>query len=237
MKLTLTLPRDKAENLFQAIKSGQFESYGAVDAELKEVQKTVEAVHTSTTGYSEFSREIHWERLQDHEYRQEVMGGLVCDYADAIRRYCTIRLGEELAEEVAQDVFITAWERFPRLQSNVSLQTWLLSIARIKCQQLVRNRSCRQAITSSLLEDIRLRSHAEPPLSPEYMIEEESQLTRLRDALSKMRDSDRILLTLYYLKELSSRDIAEVMGIPVNAVRQRIHRVRVLLREMMRDRE
>jgi predicted ATP-dependent serine protease len=40
VKLTLSLPRDKSEELFHAIKAGQFEEYGVVDAELKDAGET-----------------------------------------------------------------------------------------------------------------------------------------------------------------------------------------------------
>jgi hypothetical protein len=48
VKLTLSIPRDKAEQLFRAIKAGKFEEYGAVDAELNELTKVPEYVQSLT---------------------------------------------------------------------------------------------------------------------------------------------------------------------------------------------
>jgi RNA polymerase sigma factor (sigma-70 family) len=237
VKLTLNLPRDKAEKLFHAIKSGHFEEYGAVDAELKELQQTAEAALSSPRGNTEFTREIDWNRLQEDEYRQEVMAGIIYDYTDIIMRYCAMRLGKELAVEVTQDVFIRAWQGLSRLQTNVPIRAWLLRIASTQCQQLVRNLSRRQAITRSFLEGIQYESRSETSLSPEHTLEAESLRTWLRDALSKLPETDRMLLALSYSGELSSKDIAEVMGISANVVRQRLARVRALLRAMMRDKE
>jgi hypothetical protein len=56
VKLTLNLPRDKAEALFRAIKSGQFEEYGAVDAELK---------RTDVQAHSEFIINLAREVVSD----------------------------------------------------------------------------------------------------------------------------------------------------------------------------
>jgi hypothetical protein len=48
VKLALSIPRDKAEQLFRAIKAGKFEEYGAVDAELNELTKVPEYVLSLT---------------------------------------------------------------------------------------------------------------------------------------------------------------------------------------------
>ena len=86
------------------------------------------------------------QRLHDDTYRWEVVAALMRDHADAIMQYCLSWLGAGLAEEVTQDMFVTAWQGLPKYQPEASLRTWLFGIAHHKCQQAYRNRARRQAI-------------------------------------------------------------------------------------------
>ena len=54
--------------------------------------------------------EIDAKRLTDDAYRYDVLTALVRDYQVGIMRYCVTRLGEDIGEEVAQEVFVTAWD-------------------------------------------------------------------------------------------------------------------------------
>jgi RNA polymerase sigma-70 factor, ECF subfamily len=73
------------------------------------------------------------QRLHDDAYRWEVVAALMRDNADAILQYCLTWLGAGLAEEVTQDVFVTAWQGLTKYQPDASLRTWLFGIARHKC--------------------------------------------------------------------------------------------------------
>src|SRR5215470_9655819 len=153
--------------------------------------------------------EIDWQRLPEPEYRWEVVNGLMQDHAKAILQYCTTRLGEGLGEEVTQEVFVAAWQQLPRYRPEAPLATWLFAIARNKCQQAYRNRARRQAIAQLCVEEIRARSHSEGPPSPDAVVTQASQVARLATCLSQLRDTDRIILTMWYWRELPISDIAE----------------------------
>ena len=54
--------------------------------------------------------EIDGQRLPDEAYRREVVAALMQAYGETITRYCMAWLGEGPGAEVAQEVFVTAWE-------------------------------------------------------------------------------------------------------------------------------
>lgn len=178
-------------------------------------------------------RVIDQQQLHDEAYRWEVVAALMRDHGDAIMQYCLSWLGEGLAEEITQEVFVTAWQMLPKYRPEAPLRTWLFGIARNKCQQAYRNRARREAIDQASLAAIRERVHAAGPTSPEEHVAEAALRTRLHDSLAKLPSEDRILLTLWYWKELPVPEIADIMGTSVAAVRKRLTRAQQRLKELM----
>ena len=178
---------------------------------------------------------IDLRRLRDEGYRWEVVVALIRDHGDAIMRFCVARLGEGVAEEVTQEVFVAAWEGLPKYRPEASLQAWLFGIARNKCQQTFRNRARRQAIDEEHLKAIQERAHAQGSRSPEDVIAHTTLHGQLHDSLNKLSSEDRILLTLRYWKELPVAEIADIMGKTEVAIRKRLTRAQQRLKELMHE--
>ena len=179
--------------------------------------------------------EIDRHRLHDDAYRQEVLTDLLRVHQDRIFRYCTVRLGDIHGEEVAQEVFVTAWKNLPTFRLESTIETWLTGIAKYKCAQAFRNRTRRQTIARTCAEDIRQRAHAEVPDIPEHLAVTQGQLAQLADCLAKLQDDERILLNLRYTKALAISEITELVGKSEAAVRKRILRALQRLRALMDD--
>jgi RNA polymerase sigma-70 factor, ECF subfamily len=175
------------------------------------------------------------QRLHDEAYRWEVVAALMRDHSDAILQYCLTWLGEGLAEEVTQDVFVAAWEGLPKYRPDASLRTWLFGIARHKCQQAYRNRARRRAIAQTFVGEIHARAHVASSTTPEGLLAHASQQTRLHESLRKLPSEDRILLTLWYWKELPVAEIAEILGKTEAAIRKRLTRAQQRLKELMHE--
>jgi RNA polymerase sigma-70 factor (ECF subfamily) len=146
--------------------------------------------------------EIDPQRLPDEAYRAAVLTALVRDY----------------------EVFVTAWDRWPRFRQEAALSTWLFGIAKNKCAQAFRNRVRRQAMAHTFGADIRQQAHATAPESPERLAAEQTQRTRLADSLTQLRDDERLLLKLRYTTGLSVAEIVEIVGKFEAAVRKRLLR-------------
>ena len=178
---------------------------------------------------------IDRQRTHEEAYRWEVVAALMRDHGDAIMRFCVARLGEGLAEEVVQEVFVAAWEGLPHYRPEESLQAWVFGIARHKCQQSYRNRARRQAIDQDSLGVIQERAHAQGPTSPEDEFAHASVRSQLHDCLTKLPSEDRIVLTMWYWKELPVAEIAEIMGKTEAAIRKRLTRAQRRLKELMHE--
>jgi RNA polymerase sigma-70 factor, ECF subfamily len=175
------------------------------------------------------------QRLHEEAYRWEVVAALLQDHGHEVMRYCLTWLGEGLAEEVTQEVFVTAWERLPTYRLEGSLRAWLFGIAKHKCQQTYRNRARRAAIDQDSLTAIRARVQVEGPKSPEESVAQAALAVRLHESLSKLASEDRILLTLWYWKELPAAEIAEILGKTEAAIRKRLSRAQQRLKELMHE--
>jgi RNA polymerase sigma-70 factor (ECF subfamily) len=175
------------------------------------------------------------QRLHEEAYRWEVVAALLQDHGYEVLRYCVTWLGEGLAEEVTQEVFVTAWERLPTYRPEGPLRAWLFGIAKHKCQQTYRNRARRAAIDQDALTAIRARAQAERPKSPEEHVAQAALATRLHESLRKLPGEDRILLTLWYWKELPVAEIADIMGKTEAAIRKRLTRAQQRLKELMHE--
>jgi RNA polymerase sigma-70 factor (ECF subfamily) len=175
---------------------------------------------------------IDQQRLQDDNYRAEVLTMLLREYQDGIWRYCVTRLGDLVGQEIAQDVFVTAWETLPRFRQQAALSTWLFGIARLKCAQALRNRARRKAILAAGVADVRSGVHATAPETPEQLMAEQQLRQWLADSLARLSDSDRMLVALHYLKGLSIPELADIAGKSEVALRKRLFRALQRLREM-----
>lgn len=172
-------------------------------------------------------------KLSDETYRSLIFTSLVQEYQDRIYRYCVNRLGEAQGEEIAQDVFLTAWENLARFRQESTISTWLTGIAKNKCIQAFRNRGRRQTIASTFVEDIRYQSHVEGSVSPADEAEEKEKWEELAQSMLKMREDERLLLNLRYHKGLPVAEVAELLGKSEAVVRKRLLRALERLRKIM----
>lgn len=177
--------------------------------------------------------EIDRRRLQDEAYRSEVLTALLQNYQDRVFRYCVTRLGEVQGEEIAQEVFLTAWQSLPKFRQDSAIETWLVGIAKYKCVQAFRNRTRRRDIAHAFMDEIRQRAHVESPEGPERVAAAQGEFTHLAHCMTQLRDDERILLNLRYTKDLSIPDIADIVGKSEAAVRKRILRALQRLRTLV----
>ncbi len=147
---------------------------------------------------------------------------------DAIRCYLQRRCGLDLGEELAAQTFLVAFDRRASFDGrSPSARAWLLGIATNVLRHHLRAERARvqayarvsvEVVQADFDEDALAASMAGPLLSR---------------ILAGMTPRDRDALLLMAFAELSYREIAEALAIPVGTVRSRIHRARLVLRERL----
>ena len=128
-----------------------------------------------------------------------------------IQRYVRFRLDIDAdAEDVFQEVCLTAYQKYEQLSDKTAFKSWLLAIARNKCSDYFRRRG-------------KLR---EVPLEEASLIYGRQGLTvqtAVGETMDVLSPQDRELLRLSYWEELPQNEIAKRLGIPVGTVKSRLH--------------
>ena len=145
---------------------------------------------------------------------------MVCGIALAI-------LGDFAAsEDAAQEAFMTAWRKCHNLREPEKLRAWLGQIARNAALGQLR----RQRGHGGLEEALTLPDNSP---GPDQITASEEEAGLVRDSLSKLPETYRLPLILFYREGQSVLAVAEALGISEDAVKQRLARGREMLRDQM----
>ena len=139
--------------------------------------------------------------------------------------YLTRRLGDQaLAEEVLQDVMLAAWRSSVRFRGECQVRTWLLAIAH---NRMLNARRRQRALPASRAAAESMSVPAPTPPDP--------RLARVRAAVERLPEAQRIALELVFEDGLSMRDAGLVLDVATGTVKSRIHRARLALRELLAE--
>ena len=148
-------------------------------------------------------------------------------------------LGSERdAQDVVQEALISAWKSIDTFEGTSSLYTWLHRIAVNAC--LARLRTARSKSEVSIADADRPVSLAFEGLPSAWShsgpsLEQRLAMRRaIQKALNLIPEDLRIVLLLRDVEELSSHEVSERLGIADTAVRQRLHRARTAMAEVLR---
>jgi len=126
----------------------------------------------------------------------------------------------EIAEELAQDVFLQCYRQFDRLETAAHACSWLRRAICHRAIDELRKRRFRPAIG--------LESVPEPAANstmPDLLLRD-----RLRGMVSTLPERARMVVVLRYQEDLSPSEIAELLEMPVSTVKSHLHRSLALLR-------
>ena len=163
---------------------------------------------------------------------------LVRQYENQIFRVAQhITQNREDAEDIAQDVFLKAYQKLDQFQGNSKFSTWLVRIA--VNESLMRLRRRKTAKTVSMDQDIQTeegaipRDFAEWRPNPEELYSQSELGDILRKTIQGLPPGFRTVFTLRDIENMSTEETAEALGLSVPAVKSRLLRARLQLRERL----
>jgi RNA polymerase sigma-70 factor (ECF subfamily) len=138
------------------------------------------------------------------------------------------------AEDIAQTVFVKAFERFDRIGDSPAAAGWLKTVTTNLClNHLSRHRS-RWRLFSELTRDDPAAAPFEAQLvgdpGPVAGLEAADEHARLERALGRLPDHQRVPIVLFHFDEKSYQEIADLLGVSLGKVKTDIHRGREALR-------
>jgi RNA polymerase sigma-70 factor (ECF subfamily) len=176
------------------------------------------------------------ERKMDHSFlatqEGELENALVFfegDYRRIFRYIMNMVRDTMEAEDLTQETFLRAYRRRDSLRDEGARTTWLYRIATNVCYDRFRQYARREPMESQT--DIDQVDVAEPDTpSLQKAIERDDMSACVQDYLNGLSDSYRAVILLHDMHELTSPEIAQLLGESLDAVKIRLHRARRKLR-------
>lgn len=129
----------------------------------------------------------------------------------------------EDAADMLAETYLIAWRKLDAIPTDERARLWLFGVARNLLLKGASRRRSHHALVERLAGELR---SAHPPHTPV----EDERSSALRAALAALPERDREILMLTAWEGLTPKQIAAVMGTPVNLVRVRLHRARTGLK-------
>jgi RNA polymerase sigma-70 factor (ECF subfamily) len=145
----------------------------------------------------------------------------------AFRTAWVVSGGVDDAEDAAQEGFVKAFAALPRFHPGAPFRPWLLTIVANEARNRRRAAGRRAALAMRIPEDRRAGGAAP---SPEAAVLAGERREALLAGLARLDDTDREVITLRYLLELSETETAAALDVPTGTVKSRLSRAMDRLR-------
>ncbi len=166
----------------------------------------------------DYSREL--------EDRHNAFATLVRRYQDMAFACAYAVLGDfYLAEDCAQEAFITAWQSINQLRAPEAFAGWLRRIVLTRCSRLTRG----QRLRIVPLEQIEAAASA--TANPQAMIEQSDVSNTVLAAIRKLPANERIATTMFYVNGYTQTEIGEFLDVPETTVNKRLYSARQRLKK------
>jgi len=145
----------------------------------------------------------------------------------------TLRIvkNKEEAEEVAQDVFVKAYKNLANFKGDSKFSTWIYKIAYYASLDVIK-RNKRQ-IKSDNIDTIYDGDLENVQDAVKYLHEKERKKV-INDALLKLNEDERIILTLFYFEELSIKEISKIVNLSDDNIKVKLFRSRKKLASILK---
>jgi RNA polymerase sigma-70 factor (ECF subfamily) len=134
----------------------------------------------------------------------------------------------DLAEDLAQDIFLKIFKSLDTFDRRANFQTWLISVSRNLCIDHYRSvRKERETIDRDVdANELSPTSHDPGPIAA---LEQRDRVVLLRRALVELPKTLRMAVLMRDIQEMSYQEIAVTLGLPEGTVKSRINRGRTEL--------
>lgn len=158
---------------------------------------------------------------------------LVQKYQKSVHALVWRKIGDfHYAEEITQDTFLRAYKKLSTLKNHNQFAGWLYVIASRLCLNWIRKKKpAMQSLEGTSTEEIEKFSYIRY-VSEQRETEATDQRSEIVEKLlARLPESERTVVTLYYLGEMTAKEIGKFLGVSVKTVHSRLHRARKRLQE------
>ena len=162
--------------------------------------------------------------------KSQAFGEIVRRFQDLTFACAYAVLGDfHLAEDAAQEAFITVWRNLDQLRKPEAFPSWLKRIVLTQCNRLTRGKRVETIALDTVAEAVAADGN------PDGAYEEKERRLRVLTAIQQLPEHERMATTLFYIGDYSQNEIAAFLEVPVTTVKKRLFDARQKLRERMLD--
>ena len=170
---------------------------------------------------------------QNEMSREETVEWLMDEYGKKVVRLAyTYLKQEQLAEDVAQEVFIRCYQKFDAFRHESSYQTWIYSITVNLCKDRLKSWSFRNLVFSDFFSSRSITHH-----TPESKVLHLEEKTELSQSVLGLPIKYREIMILFYYEEFTYKEIEDLLGVSSQTIKSRLHRGRNMLRKKLKGGE
>lgn len=196
---------------------------------------------TSADAAAQLSDEILVERARTKD--EGAFEELVNRYEDKLYRLAMRFVRNETdAQEILQDAFLSAWRNLPTFEGRAQFGSWMYRVTVNAALMLLRSRNRHPEIGVDDVEPTALndavtengqmmRSNTDWSQRPDDQLQSDELRRHIQAAVDTLPEGLRTVFLLRDVEELSTEDTAELLSLSVPAVKTRLHRARLSLRE------
>ena len=164
---------------------------------------------------------------------QDAFSPLVNKYQKGVHALAWRKVGDfHIAQEIAQDAFLKAYQKLGTLKSYESFGGWLYVIASNLCLDWLRkNPPPEQSLEITDASEVNQVSYSRYIAGKQAAEADEARREVVKKLLQKLPESERTVMTLHYLGEMTIKTISEFLGVSPNTVKSRLNRARNRLKK------
>ena len=177
--------------------------------------------------------------IDDVELIQRILAGdenafetLIRKYQRQVHAHALRKIGDfQIAEDITQETFLRVYQKLETLNNPTQFSTWLYAIVNNLCIAWFR----KKRLQAKALQEVHI-SETETEAYSQYVATEHAKVTAdaqrdlVKKLLTKLKRSDREVITLHYFEEMSSSEIGDLLGVPENTIKSRLYRARQRLK-------
>lgn len=158
----------------------------------------------------------------------EAFSTLVHKYKKGVHALAWRKIGDfHHAEEITQDTFLQVYKKLPTLKNPNQFAGWLYVIANRLCLNWMRKKKpAMQSLESTSAEETERFSYIQHVSEQRETEASEHRSEIVKKLLARLPESERTVMTLYYLSEMPAKEIGKFLGVSVKTVHSRLHRAR-----------
>ncbi len=162
----------------------------------------------------------------------EAFSTLVKKYQKTVHALAWRKIGDfHYAEEITQDTFIQAYKKLSTLKDRNQFAGWLYVIANRICYDWMRKQKpVQQSLGDAAMQAVDKQTYEHYVLEQRETEAKDRRHQIVKQLLEGLPESERTVVTLYYLGEMTAKEIGKFLGVSVNTITSRLQRARERLR-------